>query len=76
MSAVAEGLVLRLSAAAQADSFAACEIERIAVHIVNGKVAFDADRAVVADDDFRWHFSDRSRSQSGTRTGPHIIGSL
>lgn len=76
MSAVAERLVLRLSAAAQADGFAAGEVECVAVHVVNGKVPFDADRTIVADDDFRWHFSDRSRSRSGTRSGLHITSSL
>ena len=67
---VAEGFVLGLSAAAEADGFAAGEIEGVAVHVVNGKVSFDADRAVVADSDFRWHFSDRSTG--GQR--PIIIG--
>jgi hypothetical protein len=73
---VAEGFILGLSAAAEADGFAAGEIERVAVHVVNGKVSFDADRAVVADDDFRWHFSQRStegstgRSNADRRSAP------
>ena len=57
---VAEGLVLGLSAAAEADGVAAGEVEGVAVHVVNGKVSLDADRAVVADSDFRWHFYQRS----------------
>jgi len=60
VGAVAEGFVLGLPAAAEADGFAAGEVERVAVHVVNGEVSFDADRAVVADSDFRWHFSQRS----------------
>src|SRR5579871_5924381 len=60
VGAVTEGFVLGLSAAAQADGFAAGEIKRVPVNVVNGKVSFDADRAVVADGDFRWHFPDRS----------------
>src|SRR5579862_9386241 len=65
VSPVAEGLVFRLSAAAQADGFAAREIESIAVHVVDGEVPFDANRAVIADSDFCWHFSHRNRSGLG-----------
>ena len=70
MGAVAERFVLGLTAAAEADGFAASEVERIAVYVVDGEVAFDTDRAVVADSDFRWHFPDRSTG--GER--PIIIG--
>ncbi len=62
VGAIAERFVLGMSAAAQADGSPAGEVERVAVHIVNGKVSLDANRAVVADSDFRGHFSDRSRS--------------
>jgi len=72
VGAVAERFVLGLTAAAEADGFAAREVERVAVHVVNGKVSFDAYRAVVADGDFRWHFSDRSTA--GRR--PIIIGNI
>ena len=64
VGSVAERFVLGLSATAEADGFAAGQVERIAVHVVDGKVSFDADRAVVADGDFRWHFPDRSTAGS------------
>src|SRR5450755_1556703 len=57
VSAVAERLVLGLPAAAQPDSFAVRDVERVTVHVVNGKVPFDADGTVVANGDFCWHFS-------------------
>ena len=66
MSAVAERLVFRLSTAAQADSFTAREIEWIPVHVVNRKVSFDTNGAVVADSEFLWHFFHRNRSRLRT----------
>ena len=62
VGAVTEGLVLRGAAAAQANGLAAAQIEWIAVHVVNGELALNADRVVIADGDFCWHSFDRSRS--------------
>lgn len=59
---VAERLVFRVPAAAQADGSASGEAELIAVGIVNREVALDADGAVVENDYFRWHYPDANRS--------------
>jgi hypothetical protein len=59
---VAERLVLRLSAAAQADGGAPGKAEFIAVGILNREVALNADGAVIENDNFRWHYFDASRS--------------
>ena len=64
---IAERFIRRLSTAAQADRFAAREIESVAVHVVNCEVPFDTNRAVVADSDFCWHFSHRNRSELRAR---------
>jgi hypothetical protein len=44
-----------MAATAQPDGRASREIERVPFGIVNREIAFDADRAVVENDNFRWH---------------------
>ena len=73
MSAVAEGFVFRLSTAAQTDSFTAREIKWIPVHVVNSKIPFDTNGAVVADSDFRWHFFYRNRSRLRARAANCLL---
>jgi len=53
MRAVAERLVLGLSAAAQTDGGPPGQIERFSFHIVNRKLALDLNRAVIVDRDLR-----------------------
>ncbi len=47
VAAVAERLVFRVPAPAQANPSAACQIKRIALRIVDRKFALDAQRAVI-----------------------------
>jgi len=55
MGAVAEGLVRRLAAAAQADFVAAAQAEGVAVGVADFEIAFDANGSVIHDADFGWH---------------------
>src|SRR3990167_4344009 len=56
--AVAEGLILRVAAAAERDRRPACETERLVVMVHDGKIPFDAQRSVVSYSNFRCrHFS-------------------
>jgi hypothetical protein len=56
VGAIAEGFILGVAAAAQADDGATAQSERFALHIGNGVFAFDPDGAVGVDGNFRWHF--------------------
>src|SRR5271170_7149982 len=53
VSAIAERLGFRVSAAAKADFGAAREAKNLAILILDLKVAFDSDRTIVANHDFR-----------------------
>jgi hypothetical protein len=57
---IAEGLIGRLSAAAQSDLSSPAQAERVAVGIVNGEIAFDTNGAVVKNCDFCGHYFDRT----------------
>jgi hypothetical protein len=62
MTAVAKGLVLGLAAAAQRNRRAARKAERITLRIVDGKIAFYADGAIIVHGNFRIsHYGDGSR---------------
>ena len=49
VGAVAEGLVLRMAAAAEANRGAARQVKRVPRRIANGEFAFHADRTVIVD---------------------------
>jgi hypothetical protein len=53
MRSVAKGLVLGLAATAQTNGCPPGQIERLAFHIVNRKLALDLNRAVIVDRDLR-----------------------
>jgi hypothetical protein len=53
MGAVTEGFVRRVAAAAEADNRPASQAKGLSFRIKDLKLAFDADRSVVIDCDFR-----------------------
>jgi hypothetical protein len=53
MGAIAKRFVLRLTAAAQTDGGSSRQIEGFPLSIVNRKLAFDLDRPIIVDYDFR-----------------------
>jgi len=56
MTAIAKGLVLRMSAAAERDDLSSGEVERISLHIVYRKISLYFERTVVIDDNLGiWH---------------------
>ena len=63
MRTVAEWFVFGVPAPAQADYSAARKAEFLALGVVDGEVAFDADGPIIENCDFRWHLSDASRSK-------------
>jgi len=52
MAAIAERFVLGISAAAEADRRATSQAKGIALHVVDRKITLDAERAIIAHDDF------------------------
>jgi hypothetical protein len=54
--AVTEGLIGGMAAAAQLDGCTASEAVLVALHVINLKVSFDEQRAVIARRNFRSHF--------------------
>ena len=55
MGPIAKGFVQGMSAAAQSDGRSSGQIEGLSFRVVNRKLAFDFNRAVIVDNDLRWH---------------------